>query len=79
MAFPILQPTQAEPTEIDPVCGMKVNPAKAAAKVDYEGKTYYFCGVGCGKRFEAEPRKYLTQDAARQTAAAVLTDGVLNK
>ena len=28
--------------ERDPVCGMSVDPQKAAAKVEYAGKTYYF-------------------------------------
>ena len=27
----------------DPVCGMTVDPATAAAHFDYEGVTYYFC------------------------------------
>jgi hypothetical protein len=26
---------------IDPVCGMRVDPARAAAKIDYDGKTYF--------------------------------------
>ena len=29
--------------EIDPVCGMKVDPAAPAGKADYQGRTYYFC------------------------------------
>ena len=44
---------------IDPVCGMTVEPAKAAGKSTYEGTTYYFCGVSCLKRFEADPAKFL--------------------
>ena len=27
----------------DPVCGMDVDPAKAAGTSEYQGKTYYFC------------------------------------
>ncbi len=45
--------------ERDPVCGMNVEPETARAKVEYDGKSYYFCSVGCGKRFEKEPEKYL--------------------
>jgi P-type Cu+ transporter len=45
--------------ERDPVCGMKVEAAKAAAEVDYQGKTYYFCAEGCARRFSAEPARYL--------------------
>jgi Cu+-exporting ATPase len=45
--------------ERDPVCGMNVDPGKAAAKVEYAGKTYYFCAPGCAKRFQQAPGKYL--------------------
>jgi P-type Cu+ transporter len=44
---------------IDPVCGMTVNPASAKAKVDYAGKTYYFCCTGCATKFQATPEQYL--------------------
>ncbi len=45
--------------EIDPVCGMQVNPQTAAGKSEYQGKTYYFCSPGCKKSFDKEPEKYL--------------------
>jgi Cu+-exporting ATPase len=44
---------------IDPVCKMKVDPEKAAAKAEYQGQTYYFCAPGCKTAFEKEPDKYL--------------------
>ena len=44
---------------IDPVCGMKVDPAKAAATVEYEGTSYSFCGKGCAAKFEADPGRWL--------------------
>lgn len=44
---------------VDPVCGMTVDPATAAAKSEYKGKTYYFCSEGCRKAFEANPEQYL--------------------
>ncbi|WP_213806395.1 heavy metal translocating P-type ATPase [Granulicella sp. dw_53] len=43
---------------IDPVCGMKVLPAKAAGSTEHAGKTWYFCGKGCLAKFEADPGKY---------------------
>lgn len=43
---------------IDPVCKMKVDPQKAAAKVDHRGTTYYFCSHGCHQKFSADPEKY---------------------
>ena len=45
--------------ERDPVCGMNVDPSKAAAKVEHAGNTYYFCAPGCAKRFQQGPGKYL--------------------
>jgi Cu+-exporting ATPase len=52
-----MEPTTA--TVKDVVCGMMVDPKKAAATRQYEGKTYYFCAQGCAKAFEADPKKYL--------------------
>jgi len=38
---------------------MSVDPAKAAGKVQYGGKTYYFCSARCAERFSKEPEKFL--------------------
>jgi YHS domain-containing protein/uncharacterized membrane protein YraQ (UPF0718 family) len=43
----------------DPVCGMTVDPATAAAVRSYEGRNYFFCATGCAEAFEAEPARYL--------------------
>jgi Cu+-exporting ATPase len=51
---PPMRPAQ----EHDPVCGMKVDPAKAAASIEYEGATFYFCSQGCAAKFRAAPEKY---------------------
>jgi Cu+-exporting ATPase len=45
--------------EKDPVCGMDVDPVDATQKAEHDGKTYYFCGPGCRKAFEAVPGKFL--------------------
>ena len=45
-------------TAKDPVCGMDVDTATAAAKSDYNGTTYYFCAPGCKRDFDAAPEKY---------------------
>ena len=39
---------------IDPICGMTVDPAKAAGTFNHEGKTYYFCSKGCLQKFVAK-------------------------
>ncbi len=57
--------------ERDPVCGMHVDPDKAAAKAEHGGKTYYFCAPGCAKQFQQAPEKYL-QPAKTQTAPSGL-------
>jgi|GEM_PF-584498 YHS domain-containing protein len=46
---------------IDPVCGMKVKPEKAAATRMHEGQTYYFCAPGCREVFDTDPKKYLSR------------------
>jgi len=46
------------PSVKDVVCGMDVDPASAAAKSEYNGKTYYFCAPGCKKEFDRDPGKY---------------------
>jgi Cu+-exporting ATPase len=48
------QPVQ----EFDPVCGMKVDPPKAAASVAYKGATFHFCSQGCAAKFGTAPEKY---------------------
>ena len=29
----------------DPVCGMQIDPAKAAGKLDHDGVTHWFCSL----------------------------------
>lgn len=45
--------------EKDVVCGMQVDPAKAAGSSQYEGKTYYFCATSCKTKFDANPKQYV--------------------
>src|SRR6202030_111335 len=46
--------------EKDPVCGMTVEPSKAAAKQEFRGNTYYFCSKRCAERFAKEPERFLS-------------------
>src|SRR3990172_10186531 len=55
---------------VDPVCGMTVDPAKAAAKVEHGGETYHFCSPHCVKSFKADPAKYLAKSSPKSGAAA---------
>ena len=58
---------------VDPVCGMTVDPARAAGSVDYNGTTYYFCSKGCAAKFTADPQKYLAPRPAPSSAPALVT------
>jgi Cu+-exporting ATPase len=42
--------------EMDPVCGMEVDPVSAPATADLNGRTYYFCSAGCRDHFLAAER-----------------------
>ncbi len=45
--------------ELDPVCGMTVDPNRAAGSYEYKGKTYYFCSKHCVHRFAENPEQFL--------------------
>lgn len=44
----------AATTTTDPICGMTVDEA-TAIHADRDGKTFYFCGEGCRRKFLATP------------------------
>lgn len=43
----------------DPVCGMDIDAAHAAATYQHAGVTYYFCALTCHERFAAAPGHYI--------------------
>jgi xanthine dehydrogenase accessory factor len=58
VAWRHLRPRGSDPlgtpeTAIDPICGMVVTVEGAAHTLEHEGTTYYFCGSGCLRKFEA--------------------------
>lgn len=44
---------------VDPVCGMKVDPATTAHHAAHGGATYHFCSTRCHDRFVVAPEQYL--------------------
>jgi P-type Cu+ transporter len=42
----------------DPVCGMEIQKDRAAAREEYQGKTYYFCSHDCHVKFKATPQTH---------------------
>ncbi|WP_238154467.1 heavy metal translocating P-type ATPase [Ornithinimicrobium sufpigmenti] len=45
-------------TVTDPVCGMSIDPATAAATREHDGATFHFCSGHCAEAFEADPHRY---------------------
>jgi P-type Cu+ transporter len=43
----------------DVICGMHVDPAKAAWTSAFGGRTYYFCSKSCKAGFDAGPARYV--------------------
>ena len=44
---------------MDVVCGMEVEESSAPAKVEYEGRTYYFCSSSCRQDFMENPERFI--------------------
>lgn len=57
----------ASSTVIDPVCGMKVDPARAAGSHQHRGHTYFFCARSCLEKFRSDPSKYLEKPTPAST------------
>lgn len=51
----------------DPVCGMIVDPAKAARRSEYRGTTYFFCSTGCKQKFDAAPEHFVSPSATSRS------------
>src|SRR3954453_8905703 len=64
---------------LDPVCGMTVDPARAAPSVAHNGTTYYFCSKGCAAKFSADPAKYVAGEREPMGAPQVLSIGGLKR
>jgi len=54
----------------DPVCGMTVDPDRAAANSVHDGKTFYFCCQNCATKFAASPEQYLSTASSTPTNSA---------
>jgi len=53
-------PAAAAPAEAtDPVCGMTVVADDSSYPLVHDGVTYYFCGTGCRRAFEADPAAHV--------------------
>lgn len=43
---------------VDPICGMRIDPATAAATREHDGNTFYFCSQGCAETFDTDPHRH---------------------
>ncbi len=48
----------------DPVCGMEVEPEKAAVSRNFNGQKFSFCSENCANQFTNHPEKYASETAA---------------
>ncbi|CAN5667375.1 copper-translocating P-type ATPase [soil metagenome] len=55
---------------LDPVCGMTIDPATAAGRLEYAGTTYFFCNPGCLAKFKANPAIFVTKTSVPTAIAA---------
>jgi len=61
--------------QIDPVCGMTVQPERAAGSYVHEGKTYYFCSPNCLAKFRQDPAAFLIPPSQRMTKPTAVPPG----
>jgi class 3 adenylate cyclase len=58
----LAEPATERPHRVtDPVCGMELDPARAAAELAWEGDQYWFCSPGCLQRFAATPEAFVAR------------------
>ena len=43
----------------DPVCEMTIEQTNAAASIQHQGRTYYFCSVECRGAFTGRPEEFV--------------------
>ena len=60
----------------DPICGMTVDPAKAAGVHEHQGQTYYFCSSHCAKKFQEDAAGYVKTTGSSRPAGKAEIDPV---
>jgi adenylate cyclase len=82
--FAVAPPGERAPTrlEVDPICRMGVDPARAAATRRRGEREYFFCSQACAKTFDTAPARFtdrrsrtgelLASDEAREQGARLL-------
>ncbi len=55
---------------LDPVCGMSIDPTSAKYSSDHLGIRWYFCAENCRQQFVANPDQYTANTTPSQTSAS---------
>ncbi|HZD80038.1 MAG TPA: cytochrome c biogenesis protein CcdA [Actinomycetota bacterium] len=63
-------PRDGRGTVLDPVCGMAVDPVRAAASIEWRGHLNHFCAPGCAKAFEEDPDRFAGSSVTRGQASS---------
>ena len=50
----------------DPVCGMRIDPSKAAGSREHRGVTHYFCSPFCIRKFDEDADAYIAAARIRE-------------
>jgi P-type Cu+ transporter len=68
--FPATEEAPLEGRVTDPVCGMRIDPARApGGSADHDGRRYFFCSARCHDRFVADPAAFVGRGVAPEPEA----------
>lgn len=56
----------------DPVCGMELDPRRAAATAEHEGRLYYFCSEACRTKFRQQPAVFIHKAPGMRLTVGVM-------
>lgn len=51
-------------TTLDPVCGAALDEKTTTLKIEYAGRTYFFCSPRCMEKFISEPTMHIKGPAS---------------
>lgn len=56
----------------DPVCLMELDPRRAPATLEHDGRLFYFCSTGCRDKFSAQPELFVGRAHALRLTVGVM-------
>jgi Cu+-exporting ATPase len=67
-----MQPAQSS-VEIDPVCGMTIDPTTSSRRRTHGGRLYHFCSARCQTKFAEQPETFLSLHGGTSSNSAAGT------